>query len=1851
MALGIPFCLGADWQVTPAQLESSGLPRLLSAVIVAPGTRTNTKSGNEIDYFLVSATLASQGYTVTTSTRCSFEPHLPVIMDLNVVKGAQRPVRRLVQPKLLPVYRIMGPLPAPTLTVDWENWQAIADARKLDKPDDTVLTQAAVTWAAGAEVELMAAIGITGDDVVAHMGIGMPPRFIDSAPARRFRCVADELGLTGHWMTWASRGLKMVETLGVHVAGTRMHDQTVDEARRMARRAPSLRAALLRLRPREGEDEYRNIGADALRMLSRTANWKRGRPPLIFRASADAAHDELAEVAEFREQLARAIEALASARNSRARKDLRRWAKSADDRTAHRVTKTSEAVFTKTASSSKTHRGEATSQEAADGGLQEWSASWLGCDTDGGDDIDDMVNVIYDATRLEQDNQECAQPPCCPERVRWMASRLRGATGLGSDFTRPSHVGLLSLPARRALTRLYEVFEHLRRWPHILRLIIEIALAKKTGGSRLIGLATAVFRLWAKCRYADCRAVMEERVARTYLPAAPGRGALSAAFDLSFDAEAAAARGESAATTCFDLRQYFERITMHELAQGAKRHGLPKPIIALLLQVYSGPRRVRVGQAHSVATYPRRSVLAGCTFALLLVRIITIDPMDVLLAAICERLKGWDARISTSLYVDDGVVTTYGSTDAVIFLHQWITRLVLDWIAKVLCKEIAAEKLICIVSPPTIRNALTPIFRPLGIPTTLEGELLGTDYAAGGVIRRKTVQNKRRYKAVARKGKLKWWRRVGGNARKVAKAGAQPTIAYGASITGLSNAALRDTRRVLSAAVAVQCGGASAAAKLATGGDDHADYDPHITLCNPPMEGLLQKVWDHTACRADFVRSWYAARADAASAHSGSPWNMIRGPVGAAWLHCVRSGATWCKPFLVHALDHDVNLLTTPPKQVMAILRAHARRQEDRLMLARLAQRFSWDADAVMAKYTHGIDWWLVRRMLNGNIGDLLPAERRILAVVTAGGFWPEHRRYHCGLRNSPLCDTCNLEDGTPQHRLHDCGAMANDIILGIAGGHIPRLPQEAREPAYAPLLEMGLPPRAVPWQPIVGNFVEGSLSMDPGGNRHTYGDGSGFNQQSVESRVATWAVIRAGNGDNGNTVATETMRGIVDGWYPTVPRGELSALNAHIQHAGLNDTYVGDCRHVLDGIEKLVPISLTSSANINADLWGETKRLLRDHGGAIAVRKTKAHRSRARAEVDLEDTLQNWLGNNLADAAAKDLARDAAISLGNAAEVDRERDLAIPVIKRVAYGAAWAYRHWPAIDGRAARPSDPDIDIDEANDEGHVIKRRLDGTYECSVCRKTARTPAGGRRLLHEACGGNIRHRIDETHALHHTKGITWCNNCGAYTTRWPRRLLHKCDRRPRTAVHRTILKRLRAGLPPMDAPHFQIAAKEDEGRSGNIEDPHPETTGRYARLPAEKGLRDLRWRCTPCNDPLLPPGMLPAVRPCLPWSRTKWTAATGHDATVIDGNRLFDRSEPASLMDPTRLKWHSECLRTAEPPAPGEACSRPTVATAWTRWIVTERLAEVLPCDARPSCSNTTRSRCRSCKAPLCMRCIREGRQCVLGKSLMSHSHIEPSSDLATCNGGPLVSARTRDMTVDNDDARAGVSPAARNQPFGHQQRPQSAGDAANQPPLADIGPGPSIPFSDIVHKSACPRGDAEKRTPFSRTTMDYDDGGLDRHRSVSLAASRLQGESRVSTCSRHTAKSVVTAARSASPVSRASAKPNGRARSELLARLRTMGNDHVYEGSQPPGARSSSDSSGRLRAIFSSVHATQDRSSFQLRNVPRATDRHTDDNHVHHQLRACESSPRRLSRPTSFVVWRMIALPIRTPCQSPT
>ncbi len=1258
---------------------------------------------------------------------------------------------------------------------------------------------------------------------------------------------------------------------------------------------------------------------------------------------------------------------------------------------------------------------------------------WKADDHDAGDDILQHLERIYSEAD-DQDFPPVVLPPLTHTSLSRAALRFRSDTAVGVDAVRPRHFARLTSGALEALAKLLMLFERRRRWTSIAREVIEVARGKKSGGARLVGLGASLYRLWARARFEDIRSTMESRVERAFLPAAPGKGSLRAVYDMTLTVEAARARGLVAATTGYDLKQYYEFIDIAEIALGGRQFGLPIEITALLVHLYTGPRRIRVCQAVSVAKYPRRSILAGCSFALLIIRLITIRPVERLLHVIEPRFKEWDACCHPTFYVDDGVVTTIGTLEAVSFLHGWVTRLILAWVRDVLKKGIAHHKTMVVVSCPELRRRITGDMAKLDISVRLGGEMLGVDYTAGGPLRRRPTQVARRRKAVARRGRVAWLRRMGGIARKVARQGVIPELTYGSEVVGLPPPALRDARAVAAASAGVTSSGASLTARLALGGDAYSEHDPFVLHHNQPLRILLQQVWDIPRKREDFVRAWYRARDTILNDDGVINWGQVNGPVSAAYAHLARIGAKWPKAFTVTALGSNIDLLKVPPRTVMRILTTQARRHVDHLLLRRLAAMHSWDVEGILTTYRYGIHWELLRQALRGKRGELSGKERRLLQVVASGAFWPEERRWRCGLLESPVCVACGMAVGTPGHRLHDCGAFDSERALRRAAGESFRLPAEASHPGLAPLLLMGLPPYPLDWQEEEMVVVEGEMPLIMDGT--LYGDGTGHNQNIISCRTAAWSLVRLDDTSPMTTTPAAILRGTVGGWEQTVPRAELTALIAFLRHSVTGVRYVGDCRYVLEGAECGVRPFLMSSAAADPDLWRVIDLLVRDRGAPPTLSKVKAHRSRTRALQDGTEALVDWQGNDQADIAAKSFDKRR-IALDTRSDVwEASEDISLRTLVGVAKGAAMAVTRWPQNPQDSRRPGKktgggPRTETIADTDDGHIIRRDEAGRFECVICRRVAYTAAGARRMGTTTCGGAISDAVHQTHQICRSQGLIWCKSCGAYSSRWPRQLVSACPQRPRSQAQRNVLRRLTQGLAPTTAQYLGGVAEASGLPSGTVDRVQHITNGNPAEDERHRGDPRPRGLHHPAAAPRPGAGPRPALlrlprvgprrhggslSPVAPRDRDaprphslepvgsessrRERADNWHGYARLGKGRDHDDGRPsyddhpvplpvATVAGPTDGKQ----ARFSHQAGVGDRCDRAPSQGHWSSAVAVGGPKSLTDCT---SCGGRTRLRCSACVRGLCLACAKADKVCqwaVAEQTCFKEAHVHQS------------------------------------------------------------------------------------------------------------------------------------------------------------------------------------------------------------------------------------------------------------------
>ncbi len=963
-----------------------------------------------------------------------------------------------------------------------------------------------------------------------------------------------------------------------------------------------------------------------------------------------------------------------------------------------------------------------------------------------------------------------------------------------------------------------------------------------------------------------------------------------------------------------------------------------------------------------------------------------------------------------------------GDIDGVAIIHAWLTRLALNWVRHMLKKTVAMHKLQIIGSTADLRKRLTAQLGDLGNHVTGQGDVLGVDCGMGSALRLRPISRARLKKAIKRRKRLRWWRNLGGDAKAVVRGGLIPSVSYGGESVGITAATMRDARRAMAALSRIRAGGSSTTSRLALGGPNYDESDPMVTLANPPLAAVAAKLWDDPRSRSEHVYAWRSAKERLENLPPGRRWTAIRGPVDGALAHLLDVGASWGRPFHVTLLDHEVPLLSTPPKQVTRIVMKHNRRFLDRLLIARLGERLGWQGDKVDAEYANGIDWDLIRDLLRGKCGDLTSAEKRALEVLCCGALWPEKRRWLAG-GGLPTgsCMRCCRELADERHSLHECEALELDIMWAKIAGRFKEECHGIDNPALAPLTLAGLPPRRETFGPPEVEFQEGEVRI--GSHGTFYGDASGIGCKGEPPGIVTWSLVQLSRdvegsnvdmddgAEDGDPLIEQMMRGRLGGWFPSVPRGELAALLQFCKCVMIPSTYVGDCRYVTDGVARGIPAQFSSSACAHADLWRELRWRLDDHGGGINVVKTKAHRSKQCAIDDSDDGILHWVGNGAADAAAKTLARSAWGA--GAPQRDLQHELRVThcrLLVKTAASAHWAMR---ALD-----------DVVVAGKRGHVRqKRRRDDVCGehclvprpngkgrwCSKCRLITTTPSSWKTLAAKQCKGEVSDMAHTSHALKWSGQVLYCGICGWYTSRVPRSLRRPCKGRPASAAARNVLQRLRQGMPPTTA-KYHVALTEDceRPRAGDA------ASGSHAveeQAPQEQddggGDRDVHQREEEVavdgggghmRDAVMVPGVGRWIERCdednaqsdpgengeAHESRrrsgsathlTNFLEARGQDDSHVNRASAVESASLYTVTAAPRRRLRGKQPPGGRPPGSIRYWCDPPLSAPWSRRVtagVTWAQAECRICGTR------CRLRCRACGGAICLACARGARSC---------------------------------------------------------------------------------------------------------------------------------------------------------------------------------------------------------------------------------------------------------------------------------
>ena len=225
-----------------------------------------------------------------------------------------------------------------------------------------------------------------------------------------------------------------------------------------------------------------------------------------------------------------------------------------------------------------------------------------------------------------------------------MSCSFSKGTAYGCDGLHPRHVALLSDAGIEALVRVFSGIELLWRLPRPFEFIVFVLLLKPGGGDRPIGLFTAAVRVWARLRRGVARQ-WEQACRRDFFYGSSGKSAIDCAWRQSLATEYARAVGWQASALLSDLTKAYESIDHTILWRDVCATGFHLGILHLLLWLYRCARLVSIDVVCSDCVNASCTVVAGCTFATTLMKVVLLRFGD-------QMVRRYE-HIMLMIYVDD----------------------------------------------------------------------------------------------------------------------------------------------------------------------------------------------------------------------------------------------------------------------------------------------------------------------------------------------------------------------------------------------------------------------------------------------------------------------------------------------------------------------------------------------------------------------------------------------------------------------------------------------------------------------------------------------------------------------------------------------------------------------------------------------------------------------------------------------------------------------------------------------------------------------------------------------------------------------------------------------------------------------------------------------------------------------------------------------------------------------------------------------------------------------------------------------------------------------------------------------
>ncbi len=1444
-----PSCMalvGADFQCPPSEVDASGFPASLGGRVFASGSLRGTYrsggSASHLDFFVASGGLAEVVDSVDLVEASGIKGHVPVQLAFRPRAVALRTLA-VRQPPPLGMERVYGPLPAPP------NWSAaskaadaaLATARRGGDRDtiQKAIDKAYREWCVAAEEEIASA---TGEDPKKWGLRGRRPNLKWSSTLPEASCKGDASpAAIASWLKGAVSELRrIVNTLDDNAASGWFVDEPKQRSymphsgtyaapvRGGYDGPPGGRGARGRGgRPRPAvdleacrsivEDIRADLGCEDGRVTDEAdlvELWGRAvdigtRVNAAVAASLKWAHHgdvALAKEAEaLGADLAKTEKYWEDRRAADGRRSWRQWLE--EDwghgaRHAHAYTKAPTGWIPTTAT---TARGVLSAAPAAilDGMRTKYAGYWCA----------DEVPVAYEWTG------HCDElPPLTPAQLRDASLSFARRTAVTYDGFHVRQFALVGDEGLSVLSVVLAAVEAVGVWPSQTALVTMPLIGKARGGYRGIGKMAALYRVWSKARRPEADK-WEAAHDRPFFAAAAGAGPVDAVHRQSMRQEASAAAGGAAAIILEDLEAFYEGIDRQRLLQEAQRHGFPVPIVRACLAAYAAPRMLTLDRIVARELYPRRGVIAGCSFATTFVKLFYLDTFDKL-------SKGLPSGTNLDVFIDDIAITAEGPKRQVAAniteAHAAMRRAVTQDLGCTL----AAQKAAIVASHREVGQEVAARLRQQQALADFAPNL-GMDTTAGkrrGCLKASSKRHARLRSGLLRGKRLAAVARtVGRKALRIFTSGIGPGMNYGAEIWGVTDAEATRLRKVAAAAIRPNSKCRSLTIAHLVSGMPTAREEAKAALQYSKAIWRAATRREYAAARgvglSDLRQQWEAAHADiarhvddyiASSANNGgraSPkvarraWAAVRGPVGAAAMSLARLGWRMTSAFTwVNARGDEIGLTTTSPALITIMLVDATKDVAEK----RIGAKWS-DGDAAFKDRRICPDF-AVRAIATRGGGRLTALQTAAFSAAACDGVYTRHRAVANGYDVADVCCHCGAEGDTVHHRVYCC-PFTRSAVLAVVPEWLYR--EGGRASPSSRFWTTGLCPHPADNWPLPAEGFHGLVVGDLNGSEGLVGwedARTGFGGYLYTDGSCEHGAVRGLSRAGCSAVQTGADGSRTRAIYLPVPRhlpqssqaGEYVGVAVARRKAARAADVKCDCANVVKAAQAPAKIALAPT-KAYAGLVLDRYTRCDEASSNTTVTWVKAHRTEC--EGDDAATRRDIRGNAAADALAGE-----AVGLHPQPTAEQKAELEFctrraPLIAR-AIGAALALFPVAETERMVRRPRARCEDEARGLKQHHWVFEL--GRWRCTLCGTWSSGDCLTRRLEAGRCHGHI---ADEGackwtalgHKVAKASGpapFAFCRRCGAWGSRRSRLLARPCGAPTPAGV--LALRRIDAGKHP---------------------------------------------------------------------------------------------------------------------------------------------------------------------------------------------------------------------------------------------------------------------------------------------------------------------------------------------------------------------------------------------------------------------------------------------------------------------